>query len=147
MATSFAIRSTYHTTLKKTPGQLAFGRDMMFNISHSANWDYIQKLKQRVIKKNNKSENSKRIPHIYLAGDQVMLKIGTENKYKTPYSGPHTIQKVFNNGTVCLRIGAVTDTVNIRRIDPYSASSDSIHGGNAVCMSPRIEGQTERLPN
>ena len=68
-----------------------------------------------------------------------MLKIVTENKYETPYSGPHTIQKVFNNGIVHLKIGAVTDTVNIRRIDPYKSASDSIHGGNAICMRPRRE--------
>src|SRR5210317_2437694 len=124
----------YHVNLsyysQKIPGQLVFGIDMMLNVSHSANWDYIQQLKQKIIKKNNQAENSKRIPHIYLAGDQVMLKIGTENKYEAPYSGPHTIQKVFNNGNVCLKIGAVTETVNIRRIDPYRTSSDSIHGGN-----------------
>src|SRR5210317_889676 len=130
MATAFKIRSTYHTTLKKTPGQLVFGRDMMLNVSHSANWDYIQQLKQKIIKKNNQAENLKRIPHIYFAGDQVMLKIGTENKYESPYSGTHFIQKVFNNGNVCLKIGAVTETVNIRRIDPYRASFDSIHRGD-----------------
>ena len=31
-ATAFAVRSTYHTTLMKSPGQLVFGRDMIFNI-------------------------------------------------------------------------------------------------------------------
>jgi len=31
-AAAFVVRSTYHTTLKKTPGQLVFGRDMIFNI-------------------------------------------------------------------------------------------------------------------
>ena len=31
-ATAFAIHSTYHTTLQKTPGQLVFGRDMIFNL-------------------------------------------------------------------------------------------------------------------
>jgi transposase InsO family protein len=31
-ATAFAVRSTYHTTLRKTPGQLVFGHDMIFNI-------------------------------------------------------------------------------------------------------------------
>ena len=32
-ATAFAVRSTYHTTLKKMPGQLVFGCDMIFNIT------------------------------------------------------------------------------------------------------------------
>ena len=31
--TCFGIRSTYHTTLRATPGQLVFGRDMIFKIS------------------------------------------------------------------------------------------------------------------
>ena len=33
-ATAFAVRSTVHTTLKKTPGQLVFGRDLVFNMKH-----------------------------------------------------------------------------------------------------------------
>ena len=30
-ATAFAVRSTFHTSLQSTPGQLVFGRDMIFN--------------------------------------------------------------------------------------------------------------------
>ena len=41
-ATAFAVRSTYHTTLKKSPGQLVFGRDMILNIKHTENWDFIK---------------------------------------------------------------------------------------------------------
>jgi hypothetical protein len=37
-ATAFAVRSTFHTSLQNTPGQLVFGRDMIFNIQHIANW-------------------------------------------------------------------------------------------------------------
>ena len=47
-ATAFAIWSTYHTMLKKTPGQLVFGRDMIFNISYVANWELICQNKQKV---------------------------------------------------------------------------------------------------
>jgi hypothetical protein len=32
-STALAIRSTYHTTLKATPCQLVFGRDMIHNIA------------------------------------------------------------------------------------------------------------------
>lgn len=127
-ATAFAIRSTYHTTLQKTPGQLVFGRDMIFNIQHTANWEFIRQRKQALIKKNNARENAKRIPHTYAVGDQVMLKKGTENKYEAPYSGPHTILQVFMNGTVRLQKGAVIETVNIRRLEPCKPPS-STHGG------------------
>ena len=99
-ATAFAVRSTYHTTLQKSPGQLVFGRDMILNIQHQANWEFIKQRKQRIIEKNNQQENAKCIPHNYNVGDQVLLRRGTENKYETPYSGPHTILQVFDNGTV-----------------------------------------------
>ena len=58
-ATAFAVHSTYHTMLKKTPGQLVFGRDMIFNISHVANWELIHQNKQKLIDRNYKFENAK----------------------------------------------------------------------------------------
>ena len=41
-ATAFAIRSTFHTTLQKTPAQLVFGRDMILNVTHVANGQHIK---------------------------------------------------------------------------------------------------------
>jgi len=141
-ATAFAVRSTYHTTLQKTPGQLVFGRDMIFNLKHTANWEYIRLRKQKIINKNNDRENTKRVPHLYKEGDKVMLRTGTENKYERPYSGPHNILQVNTNGTVRLRMGAVTDTVNIRRLTPYIAP-DTNHGGE--CNMPRTRRRSNRL--
>ena len=43
---AFAIRSTYHTTLEATPGQLVFGHNMLLPISFTPNWDQIKKWKQ-----------------------------------------------------------------------------------------------------
>ena len=103
-ATAFAVRSTFHTTLQTTPGQLVFGRDMIFNIFHTANWEYIKQRKQQIINLNNKRENSKRIPHVYQIGDLVLLRRGTENKYESPYQGPFNILKVNDNGTVQLMV-------------------------------------------
>jgi hypothetical protein len=80
-ATAFAVRSTFHTTLRSTPGQLVFGRDMIFNTKHEANWEFIRKRKQQIIEKNNEAENAKRIPHTYNIGDKVLIRRGTENKY------------------------------------------------------------------
>ena len=118
-AVAFAVRSTLHSTLKKTPGQLVFGRDMILNIQHQADWEYIKQKKQNKINENNKRENSKRKPHTYRVGDKVLLRKGTENKYESPYSGPHEILQVNDNGTVRMTVNAVTDTYNIRRIKPY----------------------------
>jgi hypothetical protein len=58
------VQSTFNTTLRSTPGQLVFGRDMIFNTKHEANWEFITKRKQQLIEKNNEAENAKRIPHI-----------------------------------------------------------------------------------
>ena len=86
-ATAFAVRSTYHTTLKKTPGQLVFGRDMIFNIKHVANWEYIRQNKQKMIEKNNKAENTKRVAYFYKRADLDLVLRGTENKYEALHQG------------------------------------------------------------
>ena len=36
-AATFAIQSTYHTTLKAMPGQLVFSQDIISNIKYIAN--------------------------------------------------------------------------------------------------------------
>ena len=62
-----------------------FGRDMIFNIKHVANWEYIRQNKQKMIEKNNKAENAKRDAYSYKTGDFVLLLSGTGNKYGAPY--------------------------------------------------------------
>ena len=141
-AVAFAVRSTIHTTSQKTPAQLVFDRDMILNIKHMANWEFIRKRKQDMINKNIQKENSKRTPNVYKEGDQVLLKIGTENKYETPFSGPHHIVMVNDNGTVRLQKGAVTDTVNIRRIYPYTTLRILNHGGE--CNAPPLRRSLRR---
>ena len=44
-AAAFAMRSTFHTTLNATPGQLVFGWDMILNIAHQADWQAIRQCK------------------------------------------------------------------------------------------------------
>jgi transposase InsO family protein len=69
-ATAFAVRSTFHTSLQSTPGQLVFGRDMIFNIQHTANWEYIKQRMQCIKDLSNKRENAKRQQHVYRVGDK-----------------------------------------------------------------------------
>ena len=146
-ASAFAVRSTYHTTLKKTPGQLVFGRNIIFNIQHVANWEFIRQNKQRRIDKNNKAENAKRIDHQYKEGDLVLLLRGTENKYEAPYKGPYCILQVYDNGTVRLQVGAVKDTVNLRRLRLYTSAPtkmDTINHGGECSMQKRLPRRTAR---
>ena len=119
-ATMFATRATYHTTTQATPSQLVFGRDAILNIKFDANWKLIRERKQRAINQNNQMENKKRIPHNFRVGDKVLYRVEWVSKYnENPYEGPYKIVQVNTNGTVRLKKGAVTDTVNIRLLKPY----------------------------
>ncbi len=117
-AAAFAVRSTYHTTLQKTPGQLVFGRDMIFNIQHEADWKLIKERKQKRIKENNKRENATRIDYTYEVGQKVLVK-EQNHKLEPKQHGPYVIREVRNNGTVVLEQGAVLKTWNIRNIQPF----------------------------
>ena len=119
-ATAFAIRSTYHTVLDATPGQIVFGRDMVLPIRFKADWAAIIKRKQQQIAKDNARENNRRIRHTYKVGDKVLLtKPGILPKMSTPREGPYKIIRVFTNGTVRIQRGVVASRVNIRRLTPY----------------------------
>ena len=120
-ATAFAIRNTYHTTLKATPGQLVFGRDLIFNTKFIADWKEIRQRKQRTIQYNNKRENNKRIQHKYNVGDKVLMRNKLARKLELPYKGPFTVTDVFRNGTLRVQIGPVEDRVNIRNVTPYKS--------------------------
>ena len=125
-ATAYAIRSTYHTTLQATPGQLVFGRDMVLPMQFEADWASIALRKQARINDSNKRENSKRLDHEYKVGDQVLLeKPGINRKMEAPREGPYRIVQVSTNGTVRIQKGVVVQRVNIRRITPYFQRSPS----------------------
>ena len=118
-AVAWAICSTYHTTMQATPGQLVFGRDMIWNLPHIADWRYIQQRKQDLINKNNERENSKRIEHDYAVGDKVLKRLSNTYKLERSKDGPYEIIRVHTNGTVTIQNGTITERLNICQIDPY----------------------------
>jgi hypothetical protein len=101
---------------------------MILNIKYIANWKAIKVRKTKIIKKNNQRENSKCLPHTYRVGDKVLLERNQPNKLERPYEGPYLVQQVNTNGTLRLKMGAVTDTVNIRQIVPYKPPSTNRGG-------------------
>ena len=122
-AVAFAVRATIHTTTQATPMQLVFGRDAMLNIQFTANWKMIKERKQKLIKQNNKRENSKRSPHQYQVGDEILIKQDQNTKFGTdPCKGPFTVTDVRSNGTVRVHMGIAENTYNIRMITPYHCS-------------------------
>jgi hypothetical protein len=95
------------TTLQATPCQLVFGRDMIHNIAVRANWDQIQRRKQKqdIINKSNQKENKNksRIPYEYKVGDQVLLETpGILRKLSTCFAGLCPVTNVYKNGTIRL---------------------------------------------
>ena len=50
------IRSSYHTTLKVTPGQLIFGRDVVLDVEHIPDLFSLRKQKQIKIDAANKGK-------------------------------------------------------------------------------------------
>jgi hypothetical protein len=53
-AAAWAIRSTVHTTLDATPGQLVFGQDMLLPIQLKTDLARIQQRNQDIINVNNR---------------------------------------------------------------------------------------------
>jgi hypothetical protein len=70
---AWAIRSTYHTVLKASPGAAIFGQDMLFNILFIADWRKIGDRRQLLTNRGNQQENAKRIDYNYKVGDKVLL--------------------------------------------------------------------------
>ena len=114
-AAAWAIRSTVHTALDATPGQLVFGRNMLLPIQLKTDWDRIRQRKQDIINVNNRKENSKRIEREYRVGKKVLLeKPGLIFKLSAPCTGPYRITETYTNGTVRIQRGVVNERVNIR---------------------------------
>jgi transposase InsO family protein len=123
-AICWAVRSTYHTTLQATPGQLVFGRDMIFNIRHEADWQLIRERKRARTERNNAQENAKRREHDYAEGEKVLINKADYNKMEPSREGPYTITRVHANGTVTIQKGRAEQRINIRQCTPYFEALD-----------------------
>ena len=118
---AWAIRSTHHSTLKASPAQLVFNRDMLLNVKFIADWEMIRLRKQEDVDKNNARENSLRVDHDYHIGDKVLVTDrDIHRKLNCPTKGPYNIIQIYTNGTVRVQRGAVTERINIRRCTPYT---------------------------
>ena len=83
---AWAIRSTYHTVLRTTPGAAIFGRDMLFDIPYLADWTEIGRRRQDQVNQNNDRENKRRIDFDYAVGQKVLqylIKMVSSAKHRT----------------------------------------------------------------
>ena len=118
---SWAIRSTYHTVLKASPGAAIFGRDMLFDIPYIADWNKVGEHRQRQTDLNTTRENQKRVDFDYEVGGKVLIrKDGILRKSESRYdSDPWTITSVHTNGTIRVTRGKKSERINIRRVTPF----------------------------
>ena len=107
------------------PGQLVFGRDMIFNIQQEANWEHIHSRKQARIASNNQCKNAKRIKCNWKVCDRALLENNKSNprKYEQLLNGPFTVHQVHCNGTITLQHGPVLNRLNIHHVKPYHAAA------------------------
>jgi len=47
---AWAIRSTYHIVMDATPGQLVFGRDMIYNLKSITDYERLRARKEKLLK-------------------------------------------------------------------------------------------------
>jgi len=118
--TVYATRCVYHSTLKTTPGGLAFGRDMVLNIPLVTDLQQLQKRRQELIDKRLLTANTKRFSVDYVIGDEVLKLNYQPDKLEPRAVGPFPITRVHANGTVTIEISpGVLERINIRRLKPY----------------------------
>jgi hypothetical protein len=118
----YARRSTFHTSIKATPGKVVFGRDMVLPIKIMADWWAIEQQCQKEMARNNRRENASRINHDYKVGDKVLLKKPGKHlrKLEAPRTGPHTVTAIYTNGTLRIQKVNVNKRVNkMGEFDPY----------------------------
>ncbi len=124
---AWAVRSTYHTVLKASPGAAIFGRDMLFDIPFIADWQKIEECRQRLTDFNNARENEGRINYDYKVGQKVLLrKEGILcNAESIWHKRPRLITTVHMNGTIMVQCGNKIDRINIKRVKPFEEGIDN----------------------
>ena len=123
MAAQFAYRATKHSVLNFSPGELAFGRNMLFPFSNHIDWKELLTRKQDEIDKGNIKENKGRRNFDYKVGDLVLILNKATFKGKlepqTLPEGPWKVLQVHTNGTVSILRNLYVERINIRRIRPF----------------------------
>ena len=118
---SFALRSTYSSRTESSPGAVAFHRDMLYDIKHFTNYEYLHQKKIKEIRENIEKENKHRKEYQFQPGQQVTIKLDKKiaGKMETLQLGPYELVAVRNNGTIIVNKGNYMETWNIRNVLPY----------------------------
>jgi hypothetical protein len=117
----WAIRSTYHTVLKSSPGAAIFGHDMLFDILFIADWKTIGEHRQKLTDCNTDQENEGRIDYDYKVGEKILVQNeGIICKAQSLWQkDPWTITTFHTNRNITVQCGNKEERLNIRRVKPF----------------------------
>jgi Integrase core domain len=120
-----AICGTFHTTLKATPCQLVFGRDLILDSSFTANWLAILAHKLCQAQIDHARENHSPIDYSFAVSDLVLIQLHkhTLPKLAHPTEEPYRVIKVHLNGTLVIQHGDYAEVINICCLIPFLAPS------------------------
>ena len=114
------MRCAVSQSLRVSPGNLVFERDMFLDLPLIADLVTIQEKRQLLVNENLRQENARRREWFYEVGQQVLIQTENPAKLEPKFHGPYTITQVFQNGTVNVRRSThVIEKMNIRRLKPY----------------------------
>ena len=103
-AVAYGLRSTFHSSLQATPGQITFGRDMIIHSTYLANWKFIRYYQRKNTLYNNAKENRKRIQHDYQPGHNFsILNMDIKRKLNPVKESPFRNFRIHTNGTLVVR--------------------------------------------
>ena len=118
-----ALRCAVNHTMQTSPGNLVFRRDMFIDVPVHADLIAIRDRRQELIDKNIMRHNRKRYDYHFKVGEEVMVKTYDPTKMDERLHGPYPILETRTNGTVVVqRHPWLTETYNIRKIEPYHGS-------------------------
>ncbi len=119
---AWAIRSTYHTVLKASPGAAIFGWDVLFDIPFVADWHKIGEQWQSLTNRVIQLKNAKWIDYDYKVWDKVLvINKSILCKAESTYGiEPWTINSVHRNGTIRIQCGTKTERLSIQRVEPFT---------------------------
>ena len=122
-AAQYAVRATVHSRLHYSPGELAFGRNMLHPFASPVDWNKLINHCQELINKSNMRENMHHQIHDYKINDLVIILDKANQRGKLAPSvlpeGPWKIQQVHTNGAVTILGNNYLERMNIRRICPF----------------------------
>ncbi len=112
-----AMQTTIATTLRNTPGAIAFAQDMLLNVPLIADWQAIARTREHHVNENLQRANWTQRQFDYAAGQQVVKKVHDPTKFGVRMEGPYIIECIHINGNLTILLhDQITECISIRRV-------------------------------